>query len=69
MEARTQQIERPAWGALWEVVMAVAVSRLKLMSRYPGALFVDIVMPVMIAAIPVLMGRSLTGPSGIAAFE
>ena len=61
--------ERPSWGALWEVVMAVAVSRLKLMSRYPGALFVDIVMPVMIAAIPVLMGRSLTGPSGIAAFE
>ncbi|HYN86970.1 MAG TPA: ABC transporter permease [Ardenticatenaceae bacterium] len=57
-----------SWRDYVDVVVAVAVSRLKITSRYPGYLLVDVSLPIMFAAVPILLGRSMAGPGGGQAF-
>jgi ABC-2 type transport system permease protein len=46
----------------WHVVWSVAVARLRMMSRYRGWFLLDIIIPTMIAAIPILLGQAMAGP-------
>jgi ABC-type multidrug transport system permease subunit len=43
------------------VLAAVAVARLRIMSRYPGVLAFNVVLPLVIASMPILLGRSIAG--------
>jgi ABC-2 type transport system permease protein len=45
-----------------QVVLDTALARLRLMSRYPGWFLLDIMIPTIIAAIPILLGRAIAGP-------
>jgi len=47
----------------WEVVRSVAASRLRMMSRYRGWFLLDIMIPTMLAAIPILLGQAMAGPN------
>ncbi|MHA1971889.1 MAG: ABC transporter permease [Candidatus Hodarchaeales archaeon] len=44
-------------GVMW----ATFIVRLKIISRYKGALLMDIVMPALFAAMPILLGSALAG--------
>lgn len=46
----------------WHVVWSVAVARLRMMSRYRGWFLLDIIIPTMIAAIPIFLGQAMAGP-------
>ncbi len=53
----------------WDVVWGVAAARLQMMSRYRGWFLLDILIPTLIAAIPILLGQALAGPNAAANFE
>jgi ABC-2 type transport system permease protein len=53
----------------WDVVWGVAVARLRMMSRYRGWFLLDIIIPTMIAAIPILLGQAMAGPSAAENFR
>ena len=44
-------------GVVWETFIV----RLKIISRYKGALFMDCIVPTLFAAMPILLGSSLSG--------
>jgi ABC-2 type transport system permease protein len=46
----------------WDVIWGVAIARLRMMSRYRGWFLLDIIIPTMIAAIPILLGQAMAGP-------
>lgn len=50
------------WQRSFGLLAAVAMTQLRLASRYPGYLLIDILTPIVFAAIPILLGRSLSGP-------
>ena len=39
------------------------------MSRYPGELFLDIIIPIIFASMPILLGQAAAGPQAAANFE
>jgi ABC-2 type transport system permease protein len=45
------------------VVLASARMRLITISRYPGQLVMDIIIPIVFAAMPILLGRATSGPN------
>lgn len=45
------------------VVMASARMRLINISRYPGDLILDVIIPIVFAAMPILLGRASAGPN------
>ncbi len=51
------------------VVLASARIRLLNISRYPGQLVLDIMIPIVFAAMPILLGRATGGPNIGAVFE
>lgn len=53
----------------WSVVRGVAVARLHMMSRYRGWFLLDIMIPTMIAAVPILLGQAMAGPSAAENFR
>jgi ABC-2 type transport system permease protein len=53
----------------WHVVWSVAVARLRMMSRYRGWFLLDIIIPTMIAAIPILLGQAMAGPKAAENFR
>lgn len=68
MKERTAQLPltpialtRP--GSRWDVVKQVALARLRMQSRYRGWFLLDIMIPTVIAAIPILLGQALAGPN------
>ena len=50
------------------VVLASARMRLITISRYPGQLVMDIIIPIVFAAMPILLGRATAGPNAEAVF-
>jgi len=50
------------------VVLASTRMRLLTISRYPGQLLLDIVIPIVFAAMPILLGRATAGADAAAAF-
>lgn len=61
----TEYSLRTSWG----VVRSVAVARLRMMSRYRGWFLLDIMVPTMLAAVPILMGQAIAGPSSAENFR
>jgi ABC-2 type transport system permease protein len=51
------------WQTRLQVVLQVALARLRMMSRYPGWFLLDIAIPTLMAAFPILLGQSMAGPS------
>lgn len=51
------------------VVLASARMRLMTITRYPGQLVMDIIIPIVFAAMPILLGRASAGPHAEAIFE
>lgn len=51
-----------------QVVLAVAMARGRTLSRYPGALLLEAVMPLVIALVPLALGRAVAGSQASAAF-
>lgn len=50
------------------VVLASTRMRLTTVSRYPGQVALDIFIPIVFAAMPILLGRAIAGPQADAAF-
>lgn len=50
------------------IVLASARMRLLNISRYPGQLLTDIMIPIVFAAMPILLGRAAAGPNAAADF-
>lgn len=50
------------------VVLASARMRLTTITRYPGQLVVDVVIPIVFAAMPILLGRAAAGQNAPAVF-
>jgi ABC-2 type transport system permease protein len=53
----------------FSVVWASARMRFTTISRYPGQIVVDIVVPIVFAAMPILLGRATAGAQAGAVFE
>ena len=51
------------------VTLASAKMRLVTITRYPGQLFTDIIIPIVFAAMPILLGRASAGPDAAAIFK
>ena len=59
----------PAARKYFSIVLASTRMRLINISRYPGQLLLDIVIPIVFAAMPILLGRATAGPSAGEVFE
>lgn len=52
---------RPGWRASAGVAWTVFVARLKIISRYKGAILLESFLPVFFAALPILLGTAVAG--------
>lgn len=59
---------RPGWPAKFEVVRTVFRARIRIISRYKGAIFMEAFLPIVFAAMPVLLGTTVAGPGAAEAF-
>ncbi len=59
----------PGWRARLEVTGAVARAWLRQMRRYRGWLVLDIIMPIMLTALPVFLGRAVGGANAAENFR
>lgn len=59
---------RPGWRAKRDVVRTVFLARIKIITRYKGALIMEAVLPIAFAALPVLLGASVAGANAEAQF-
>jgi len=53
----------------FHIVMASARMRILTITRYPGQLITDIVIPIVFAAMPILLGRATAGDQAAAIFQ
>jgi len=60
-------LARPGWRANLEVVGTVVVARLKIVARYKGVILMEAFLPIVFAALPILLGVSIAGGSEKAA--
>jgi ABC-2 type transport system permease protein len=51
------------------VLLASTWMRMMTISRYPGQLILDIIIPIVFASMPILLGRATAGPQAAANFE
>src|SRR3970040_290646 len=56
-------------GLKLSIVLASTRMRLINVSRYPGQLVLDIIIPIVFASMPILLGRAGAGPNASAVFE
>lgn len=61
--------QSPSFKSKLRVTLASTRMRLVTISRYPGQVVVDIVIPIVFAAMPVLLGRATAGPDAAAVFK
>lgn len=52
---------RPGWKASLGVAWTVFVARLKIISRYKGAILLESFLPIFFAAMPILLGTAVAG--------
>ena len=62
-------LARPGWRAKLDVVRTVFLARIRIISRYKGALLMEAFLPIVFAAMPVLLGTAVAGQNAGAAFE
>jgi len=55
--------------SLFSATLASTRMRLLNISRYPGQLITDIIVPIVFAALPILLGRATAGENAAAVFE
>ena len=60
---------RPGWRARYEVVRTVFLARVRIISRYKGAIFMEALLPIVFAAMPVLLGTTVAGPNAGTIFQ
>ena len=60
---------KPSLKSNLSIVLATAKMRLSLVSRYKGQLFVEILIPIVFAAMPIMLGRATGGDAAAANFE
>ena len=61
-------IAKPSLGSKFSIVLATARMRMLNVSRYKGQLFVEILIPIVYAAMPILLGRATGGENAEANF-
>ncbi len=59
---------RPGWAAKLEVVRTVFLARVRIISRYKGAILMEAFLPIVFAAMPVLLGTAVAGSNAGAVF-
>ncbi len=59
----------PTWRSTLRVVLAATRMRLITISRYRGQLVLDLVLPIVFAAMPILLGRSIAGDAAEVNFQ
>ncbi len=57
---------RPGWRASLDVVRTVLIARLKIISRYKGSIFLEALLPIVFAALPILLGAAVAGGPALA---
>ncbi|MBI4771676.1 MAG: hypothetical protein HY784_15005, partial [Chloroflexi bacterium] len=62
-------VERAAWRQKLSAALAETRLRLTNISRYPGQLLLEIIIPIVFAAMPMLLGRATAGAQAGANFE
>jgi len=60
---------RPGWPARRDVVRTVFLARIRIISRYKGAILMEAFLPIVFAAMPVLLGTTVAGANAGAIFE
>ena len=60
---------RPGWRARADVVRTVFLARIRIISRYKGAILMEALLPIVFAAMPVLLGTAFAGPNAAQNFE
>jgi len=65
--ARGLGLARPGWQASLGVSWTVFVARLKIITRYKGAILLESFLPVFFAALPILLGTAVAGSEANAA--
>ena len=60
---------RPGWRARGDVVRTVFLARIRIISRYKGAIFMEALLPIVFAAMPVLLGTAFAGPNAAQNFQ
>ena len=55
---------RPGWRAKADIVRTVFVARIKIIARYKGAIFMESLIPIVFAAMPVLLGTTVAAQQG-----
>ena len=52
---------RPGWRAKLDVVRTVFIARIHIITRYKGAILMEALLPIVFAAMPVLLGTTVAG--------
>ena len=65
----TAQIGRPTVNQLLSAALAETRLRLINVSRYPGQLAMDLIVPLVLAAMPMLLGQAVAGKAAAANFQ
>ena len=60
---------KPSLRSKLSIVVATAKMRLSLVSRYKGQLFIEMLIPIVFASIPIMLGRATGGDAAAANFE
>ncbi len=62
-------LSRPGLASRLRITWEVATARLREMSRYPAWFVLDVIIPIMMTALPVFLGRSVAGANASANFQ
>lgn len=62
-------LARPGWRAKLDVVRTVFLARVHIITRYKGAIFMEAILPIVFAAMPVLLGTTVAGARAGEVFE
>ena len=60
---------KPSLRSHLSIIVATAKMRLNLVSRYKGQLFIEILIPIVFAAMPIMLGRATGGDAAAQNFE
>jgi len=62
-------MNQPSWGSIFSIVLASARMRFLTITRYPGQLVLDTFIPIVFAAMPILLGRASGTDNAAIAFQ
>ena len=62
-------LARPGWRAKLDVVRTVFRARIHIIMRYKGAIFMEALLPIVFAAMPVLLGTAFAGANAAQNFQ